>query len=229
MTRRCFQNAGISFVTIFGVHVFQLTVGIPMGSNCTLRFTGWPIPSLLSGRINSWSYPKEGTSLSQVMWSCFLAMYMALCFKTIYSKEVDIKHMLTYSLGSMETEKIMTKLYMYVNSDDFIFHFIIFPFICGTSFNTFISQLIPRARACQNYKTFYTMLDFYNWVSGTVICCYKVKVTTTKKFNRPHKLVDRYGVAIYNTRTDSSNKSVFPSLFVYLGRDILWATRSGCF
>ena len=210
------------FVT-FGGHVFQQTIGIPMGTNCAPLLADLFLHSyeaeFLQGLLQkkdkklaqsfnfSFRYIDDVLSLNNERFGDYLHL--------IYPSELEVKDTtdtpksasyLDLHLEIDDRGQLKTKLYD--KRDDFTFPIVNFPFICSNipaapAYGVYISQLIRYSRACCYYSDF---LDRARLLTNKLLnqgfVAPRLKSSLNKFYGRHHDLIDRYGISVSTLKTD---------------------------
>ena len=210
----------------FGGRVFQQTVGIPMGTNCAPLLADLFLYSyeadFIQGLIKdkkknlalsfnlTFRYIDDVLSLNNPSFSDYLHL--------IYPQELEIKDTtdtnksasyLDLNLEIDKNKHLVSKIYD--KRDDFDFHIVNFPFLCGNipvspAYGVYISQLIRYARACSNYQDFLVRSSTLTQrLSNQGYEIPKLKSSLKKFYGRHHELVDPYGITVSQLIAD-----VFP-------------------
>ena len=208
---------------MFGGRIFQQTVGIPMGTNCTplladlflYSYEADFIQGLLKKNENNlarsfnftFRYIDDVLSLNNPKFSDFV--------DRIYPYELEIKDTTDTTKSASYLDlyleidndgRLKTKLYD--KRDDFCFPIVNFPFLCSNipaapTYGVFISQLIRYSRACISYQDFLergSLLTTKLLNQGFLMV--KLKSSLRKFYGRHHDLVGRYGISVSQMITD---------------------------
>jgi hypothetical protein len=210
------------FVT-FGRHVFQQTVGIPMGTNCAplladlflYYYEADFMQELLRKKdkklaisFNStFRYIDDVLSLNNSKFGDYV--------ERIYPIELEIKDTtdtvksasyLDLHLEIDNEGRLKTKLYD--KRDDFSFPIVNFPFLSSNipaapAYGVYISQLIRYSRACISYHDFLDRgLLLTRKLLNQEFQMVKLKSSLRKFYGRHHELVDRYGITVSQMISD---------------------------
>ena len=206
----------------FGGHIFQQTIGIPMGTNCAPLladlFLFFYEAKFLQGLLQrkekrlaqsfnfSFRYIDDVLSLKNPNFRDYLHL--------IYPTELEIKETTdTTSSASyldlylyIDNGRLRSKLYD--KRDDFNFPIVNFPFLSGNiptspAYGVYISQLVRYGRACDMYKDFVYRAKLLSQKLLTQGYVQPMLISSLKKFyGRHHNLTDRYGVSVSQMRLD---------------------------
>lgn len=207
---------------MFGGHVFQQTVGIPMGTNCAPLLADLFLYSYEAEFLEGLLKKKEKT-LAQTFNLTFRYIDDVLSLNnakfgdylhSIYPSELEIKDT-TNTLRSasyldllleIDSGKLQTRLYD--KRDDFNFPIVNFPFIdsnipAAPAYGVYISQLIRYSRSCDRYSDFLDrslLLTAKLLKQGFVVP--RLMLSLQKFYGRHHDLIDRYGKSVSQIRSD---------------------------
>jgi hypothetical protein len=201
---------------MFGGHIFQQTVGIPLGTKCApllddlflYSYEAYSIQGLLK---------KNEKKLARSFNFTFRYIDDVLLLNNsrfgdyvhrIYPIELEIKDTTdTYGSASyldihleiVSEGLLRTKLYD--KRDDFNFPIVNFPFIysnipAAPAYGVYISQLIRYSRACGSYQDFRDLeLLLTRKLLNHGFLLVKLKSSLRKFYARHNDLVDRYGIS----------------------------------
>ena len=202
---------------VFGGHVFQQTVGIPMGTNCAPLLADLFLYSyeanflqdlLKSNRKTvaknfnfTYRYIDDVLSINNPKFCDFLDV--------IYPNELEIKDTTESSCSASYLDLLLEhdnegklSVKLYDKRDDFNFPIVNFPFLCSNiplspAYGVYMSQLIRYARASYKYEDF---LARGKLLTNKLLTQGYVKpklVTIIKKFYGRHPtLVEKYVVSV---------------------------------
>jgi hypothetical protein len=208
---------------IFGGHVFQLTVGIPMGTNCAPLLVDLFLYSyeadFIQGLLKknekklarsfsfTFRYIDDVLSLNNYRFGDFV--------DRIYPIELEIKDTLDIDRSASYLDlhlefdsegRLRTNLYD--KRDDLNFPIVNVPFICSnipaaSAYGVYISQLIRYSRVCGSYPDILDngLLLTRKLLNQTFLLV-KLKSSLRKFYGRHHDLVDRYGISVSQMTTD---------------------------
>ena len=203
---------------IFGGHIFQQRVGIPLGTKCApllanlflYSYEAYSIQGLLKKNEKklarsfnfTFRYIDDVLLLNNSRFGDF--------FDRIYPTELEIKDTtdidgsasyLDIHLEIVSEGRLRTKLYD--KRDDFNFPIVNFLFICrnipaAPAYGVHISQLIRYTRACGSYQDFRDLeLLLTRKLLNHGFLLVKLKSSFRKCYARHHDVVDRYGISSY--------------------------------
>ena len=207
----------------FGGHIFQQTVGIPMGTNCAPLLADLFLYSyeakFLQGLLQkkdkklaqsfnfSFRYIDDVLSLNNPKFTDYLHL--------IYPNELEIKETtdtpnsasyLDLYLYIDNDRRLKSKLYD--KRDDFNFPIVNFPFLSSNiptspAYGVYISQLIRYSRACDIYSDFLTRAKLLSQKLTSQGYVHPLLISSLKKcYGRHHDLIDKYDVSISQMRCD---------------------------
>ena len=197
------------FVNLGG-HVFQQTVGIPMGTNCA------PLLADLFLYLNEKLAQSFNFTLRNIDDVLSLNNFRFGDFADrIYPIELEIKdttdtdRSASYLDLHLEIDSegwLRTKLYD--KRDDFNFPIVNFPFMCSNipaapAYGVYISQMIRYSRACDSHQDFFDRgLLLTRKLLNQGFLLVKLKSSLRKFYGYNHDLVDRYGISVSQMTTD---------------------------
>jgi hypothetical protein len=210
----------IDNIFVFGGHVFQQTVGIPMGTNCAPLHDDLFLYSYEADFIHgllkknekklarsfnfTFRYIDDVLSLNNSRFGDFVdPIELEITYTTDTDRSASY---LDLHLEIDREGRLRTKLYD--KKDDFNFPIVNFPFISSNipaapAYEVYISQLIRYSRACGYHQDFLdrrlllTMKLLNQW-----FLLVKLKSSLRKFYGRHRDLVDRYGISMSQMTTD---------------------------
>jgi hypothetical protein len=208
---------------MFGGRVFQQTVGIPMGTNCTPLFADLFLYSYGTDFLQE-LLKKNEMKLARSFNFTFRYIDDVLLLNNsrfgdfvdrIYAIELEIKDStdtdrsdsyLDLHLEIDSEGRLRTKLYD--KREDFNFARVNFPFICSNipaapAYGVYISQMIRYSKTCSSYQDFLDRgLLLTRKLLNQRFPLVKLKSSLRKFYGRHHDLVDRYGISVSQMTTD---------------------------
>ena len=206
----------------FGGHVFQQTVGIPMGTNCAPLLADLFLHSYEAKFLQELSQRKE-KKLAQSFNFSFRYIDDVLSINNpnfkdylhlIYPNELEIKETTETSSSAsyldlylyIDNGRLKSKLYD--KRDDFDFPIVNFPFLSSNiptspAYGVYISQLIRYSRACDLYSDFLNRAKLLSQKLLSQGYVQPLLISSLQKFyGRHHDLIDRYDVSISQMKLD---------------------------
>ena len=214
-----------SIFVIFGGRVFQQTVDIPMGTNCSAlladlflySYEEYFIQGLLKKNEKkvAWSfnftfrYVDDVLSLNNSRFGDFV--YRIFPIELEIKDTTDTDRSVSCLYLHLEIDRLRTKLYD--KRDDFNFP-LNFSFICSNIpaapvYEVYVSQLIWYSRTCGSYQDFlHRGLLLIRKLRNQGFLLVKLKSSLQKFYGCHHDLVDRYGISVSQLTTDMFHLSV---------------------